>query len=236
MSVFKSNITVDIHDVDYNGAARASALMKYIQSAAQSQLTENGCSYDALKAKSRAFVLSRIKMEFNETIRAYDRLSAISFPCHSKGYSFLRCYQLVKGEKTVGRAASVWALINTDEHSLVRVNDIELGLTTEDPLDLSPSRITLPSNLVKVGTYYVNYGDADQNRHMNNTRYPDMYSNFLPTDGKRIRTASIAYINEAPLGERLTVLYAERDGFFYFRTLLEDGRVNSEAEIELTDI
>ena len=42
MEKFRKNLTVDIHDVDYNGVARASALMRYIQSAAQSQLTENG--------------------------------------------------------------------------------------------------------------------------------------------------------------------------------------------------
>ncbi len=236
MSVFKSKSTVDVHDVDYNGVARFSALMKYIQSAAQSQLTENGCSYDELKAKKRAFILSRIKIEFDEPLRAYDEFEAVSFPCHSRGYSFLRCYQLTRGLKTVGRAASVWALIDTDKRSLIKVNDFDLGLTTEDPLELSLNHITMPSNLTKVGTYTVNYADADQNRHMNNTRYPDMYSNFLPLEKKRIRSASIAYLREAPLGERLTVLRAQSNGFFYFKTLKEDGSVNSEAEIELVDI
>ncbi len=236
MSIFKSRLTVDVHDVDYNGVARFSALMKYIQSAAQSQLTENGCSYDELKAKKRAFILSRIKIEIDEPVYAYDEIEAISFPCHSRGYSFLRCYKLEHAGKTIGRAASVWALIDTENHSLVRVNDIELGLTTEDPLELSATHISLPADLVKAGTYSVNYGDTDQNRHMNNTRYPDMYSNFLPLDGKRIRSASIVYMNEAPLGEKLTVYRSQADNIFYFKTVREDGKINTEAEIELVDI
>ena len=56
MEYFNTQLTVDIHDVDFNGVARTSALMKYIQSAAQTQLTENGMSYDQLKNKKRAFI------------------------------------------------------------------------------------------------------------------------------------------------------------------------------------
>jgi hypothetical protein len=73
---------------------------------------------------------------------------------------------------------------------------------------------------------------------MNNTRYPDMYSNFLPLEGKRIRTLSINYLNEAPMGERLRVERADGiDGYTYcFRTVREDGKVNTEAEMVLEDI
>ncbi len=237
MSVFRTKVTVDVHDVDFNGVARFSSLMRYIQTAAQSQLTENGHSYDRLKEKNRAFILSRIKMEFDKTVRAYDELMAISFPCHSRGYSFLRCYSLERDGEEIGRAASVWALIDTENHSLVRVNDIELGLTTEDPLALTLNHIVLPTELTRLGTYTVNYGDTDQNRHMNNTRYPDMYSNFLPLEGKRIRTMSISYSNEAPMGEHLTVFGTHtKEGLYYFRTVREDGKINTEAEIELCDI
>ena len=51
-----------------------------------------------------------------------------------------------------------------------------------------------------------------------------------------ISSVSINYLNEARLGERLTVMRAEVGGGYYFRTVLEDGRVNSEAELELCDI
>ena len=164
MEYFSTNLKVDIHDVDYNGVARTSALMKYIQSAAQTQLTEGGMSYDQLKSRKRAFILSRIKMEFTETVRAYEPLRAISFPCNSRGYSFLRCYKLLRDGVTIGRAASVWALIDTDTHALIRVNDFDLGLQTFDPLDMPLSRIIVPKDVEKVGTYTVSYGDTDQNK------------------------------------------------------------------------
>ena len=177
-----------------------------------------------------------MKMEFTADIRAYDRLVGVTFPCHSRGYSFLRCYKLMKGGETVGRAVSVWALIDTDTRALVKVNDFDLGLTTYDPLDYPISRFVMPKTLLEVGKYTVLYSDTDQNKHMNNTRYPDMYSNFLPLLGKRIEEIAINYMNEAPMGEQLTVYHAEVGEYHYFRTVRADGKVNSEAEIKLADI
>lgn len=235
--IFRKDLEVDVHEVDYNGVARLSSLMRYIQTAAQSQLTEIGMSYDELKRQNRAFILSRITMKFTEPVRAYDRLTALTFPCESRGFSFLRCYALEHDGRTIGRAVSVWALIDTQTRSLVRVNNFEFKITTDKPLDISLSRFALPSDMRVVGKYTVNYGDTDQNNHMNNTRYPDMYSTFLPLDGKRIHTISISYVSEAPAGSTLTVERAVNEsGVYYFRTVREDGKINSEAEIFLTDI
>lgn len=235
--MFRFNLEVDVHDVDFNGVARFSSLMKYIQTAAQSQLTSRGMSYDELKRRNRAFILSRIKIDFSEPLRAYDKVCAISYPCESHGYSFLRCYGLEKDGRLIGRAVSVWALIDVEKRSLVRVDEFELGIETEEPNDLTLSRFRLPSSVTEVGTYTVNYADTDQNGHMNNTRYPDMYSNFLPLDGKRIRTISINYLNEAPRGEKLLVYLAKgNDTLYYIRTVREDGKVNSEAEIILEEL
>jgi acyl-ACP thioesterase len=130
----------------------------------------------------------------------------------------------------------VWALIDTESRSLVRVNDFELGLPTLPPLDLAIPRLRMPSELTEIGGYGVHYGDADQNLHMNNTKYPDMYSNFLPLENRMIGSITISYKNEAKLGEKLRVHRAEYDGAYYFRTLRGDGSINSEAEIRLREI
>ena len=132
---------------------------------------------------------------------------------------------------------SVWALIDTSDHSLIRVNNFDLGLTTHTPLELEINRFHIPEGAVPVGKYRVNYDDADQNLHMNNTRYPDMYSNFLDLNGKRIHTISINFIKEAPLGDELTVYLTKADnGAYYFRTVRSDGELNTEAEIWLSEI
>ena len=235
MPDFRYDLTVDVHDLDYNGICKTSSLMKYIQSAAQSQLTGIGLSYDELKRRNRAFIISKIKMEFYEPIRAYDALTAISFPCESRGFSFLRCYGLERGGVPVGRAASIWALVNLESRALVPVRDFELALDLLPPIDMALDRILMPKSAQEVGIYTVNYADTDQNRHMNNTHYPDMYANFLDLDGKRVRTMSIQYMNEAPMGERLSVYRAYEDGVYYFKTVRADGEINTLATVELVD-
>ena len=236
MAYFKNEITVDVHDIDFNGVVRASSVMRYIQSAAELQLQAGGMSYDVLKAQKRAFILSKIKIEICENIHEGDKLTVETFPCESRGFSFLRCYRILRGEEVVVKAVSIWALVDIDTRSLVKVENFELGLTTHEPLDLPLPRIKLPSEVYTVGHYTVNYDDIDKNRHMNNTKYPDMYSNFLDLEGKRISTLSISYMNEAPPSDKLTVYRAQSDGTYYFKTVRTDGSVNSVAEINLQDI
>ena len=236
MPDFRYDLSVDIHDVDYNGVAKTSSLMQYIQSAAQSQLTEAGLSYDELYSRKRAFIISRIKMEFDVTVRAYEPLTAVSYPCESRGYSFLRCYALVRDGVTIGRAASIWALIDTESRALVPVNDFDLPLELLPHNEMMLDRIVMPKSIEEVGVYTVNYADTDQNRHMNNTHYPDMYASFLPMDGMRIASLSIQYMAEAPMGETLHVFRAFEDGVWYFKTVREDGKVNTLATIELARI
>ena len=233
---YRMKTEVDVHDVDFNGVAKTSSIMRYIQTAAQCQLTDGGMSYDNLKERNRAFILSRLKLEVLKPLRAYAPITAVTYPCESRGYSFLRCYALESEGEIVARAISVWALIDTESKSLVKVNDFNLGLPTLPQNGLILSAMKLPTTITDVGGYGVHYGDVDQNRHMNNTKYPDMYSNFLPLNGKMIRSITINYANEAQIGEKLRVLRAEDKGLYYFRTMRSDGKVNSEAEIELCDI
>ncbi len=237
MPAYSDSLTVDIHDVDSSGICRGSALLRYIQSAAQRQLNERGLSYDRLKEQKRAFLLSRIAAEFSEPVHAYEPLIASTFPCESRGFSFLRCYTLARPDgDVIGRAMGVFALIDTESHALVRVNDFPLGLSELPPLDLSLNAIRMPDLLRPLGTYHVGYGVTDQNGHMNNTCYPDLYADFLPMNGRRIAKLSIHFRKEAPCGENLSVSLGEQDGKYYFRTVREDGEINTDAEIRLAPL
>lgn len=233
---YRMKCEVDVHDVDFNGVAKTSSIMKYIQSAAQSQLTANGMSYDNLKAAKRAFIISRFKLEILRPLSAHTPLTAITYPCESRGYSFLRCYALECDGEIVAKAISVWALVDTESRALVKVRDFELGLETLPQNELMLGAMKLPAMMTDIGGYGVHYGDVDQNMHMNNTKYPDMYSNFLPLNGKMIRSIAINYSAEAQIGDKLRVQRGAADGYYYFRTVRSDGRVNSEAQIELCDI
>ncbi len=236
MQGFKRDLEVDVHDVDYNGVCRLSSLMRYIQSTAQMQLTENGMSYDQLKDRGIAFIISKIRLEFYSSVHAYDRLEAETFPCVSHGYSFIRCYALYRNGEIIGRAISVWALVDIKKRGLIKISDFELNLPTYEPFDMTISHLRLPSVMAKVGKYTVTYADLDQNKHVNNTKYADIFSNFLPLDGKRIDAITISYANEARLSDELDVYMVNDGDVYYIRTIRSDGKVNAEAEIHIVEI
>jgi acyl-ACP thioesterase len=193
-------------------------------------------SYDELKDRGVAFIISRIKAEFYEPVRTYDSLDVYTYPCDSRGYSFIRCYEIKRNGAPVGRAISVWALVDIGTRSLIKVNDFELGLETKEALDLTLNPTRMPDTICEVGKYTVRYSDIDRNNHINNTKYSDIYANFLPMKNARIAEITISYVNEAVFGEELTVFRAEADGYYYLRTVKSDGKINSEAKIRLEQI
>ena len=236
-SVFQNDLKVDLHDVDFNGVCRASSLLRYVQTAAQDQLTANGMSYDELMERGVAFIVSKMKLEVYSPIHTYDRLQAVTYPCESKGFSFIRSYELKRDGLTVARALSVCALMDVKNHTIVRVTDFELGLTPLPvPTDISTPHFACPHEMELCGKYTVNYADLDQNNHLNNTRYADLISNFLPLKGKRVASIVISYLNEARFGEELSVYRKELDGKIYIRAVRADGKVNCESEVTLTEI
>ncbi|MBQ7314538.1 MAG: acyl-[Clostridia bacterium] len=236
MYMHRIPITVDPHDTDLNGVCRASALLQYMQTAADHQLAERGMTYEALRAQNRAFLLSRIQMEFTDSPRAYTHLLSGTTPCESRGFRFLRCYELTQDDVVIGRAVSVWALIDTESRALIRSESFPLPCPLSEAPSVVPAPIRFPSLLREIGTYTVTYAELDQNAHMNNTHYPDIYAHFLPMRGHRIEGLSISYMHEARQGDVLRVLCAEADGVYYFRTLLADGTVNTEAEVRLASL
>ena len=187
MKRFSAKQNVDFHDVDFNGICKASTLLRYMQSSAQRQLNDAKLGYDELKKQNRAFIVSRITLEFDGVVHEDDTLTATTYPCESTGFSFIRYFELSKNEKRIARAISLWALIDTEKRNLVKVSDFDLPLKTYPaPDDFTIPRIKFPSDLKLIGTYKVGYGDLDKNRHINNTRYPDIFSSFLALENKRI--------------------------------------------------
>jgi acyl-ACP thioesterase len=208
-------------------------MMRFFQSAAESQLAENGMSYDDLKEAKRAFILSRITIKILDECTIGDNLVASTYPTDSRGYTFLRCFGITRGGAPIAMATSAWALIDTESRGLIRVDGFPLGLNILPKHDLELGRFILPGEMQKVGIYTVGYGDIDRNRHMNNTVYPDVYMTFIPEENMRISEITVSYRSEAVIGEILTVFMSKNEDRIYFKTVKEDGTVNTEAEIKL---
>lgn len=236
---FSENFTVNSHLCDANGIARPTAVISFMQEAANIQLRTYGPSADELRANGQAFVLSRIGVGVYAPLYAYKTYTMQTWSCESRGFSFYRCHRLLDGDEVLAEAVSVWALIDIVNKKPLRTTEFHPNFDHEEILDFEvPSRIRITADaLSEVGEHTVRYSETDINRHMNNTVYADMLCNFIDMTDRRATRININYFNEAPLGEKLTVCLEEaEDSIYRFRTLREDGKINVEAEIQLTAI
>lgn len=233
---------VDAHDVDYEGSIRPSVLLRYIQDAAGHAHHCLGLPLKKLREENKAYILSKVAMRICALPRAYERLRAVTWITPVKGFSFVRYGRILRGEEIIAEMSSVWALTDITDptnRKLLRGDAVELPFGTGEPLDLGfGARMKIPSALEmkQLGAYTVRYADCDENRHMNNTVYPDLFRGFaVPRKGMHVSEFEIAYRSEAPMGASLTVMGGEQGDEWYFRSLREDGEINAEVRMKFTD-
>lgn len=232
---------VGANDVDVNRIVSPSHILRFMQDAANWQMETSGLSYDTLfTERNLAFVLAGMRLSLYAPIYSHQKITVQSWPCPSRGMTFLRCYRILRDGMIVAEATSTWALVGVQDRKLHRVTELGDVYGAEPPLELDfPGRRKIPDEveLALVGERTVEYADIDMNGHMNNTRYPDMLCGYIGSmTGKRVISMVLHFQSEAPLGETVKVYHGESDGVHYLRTVRANGATNVEAEIMVEEI
>jgi YbgC/YbaW family acyl-CoA thioester hydrolase len=216
------NFTVKWHDTDAYRCVRPSEVLVYMQECANLHLEHFGLSLDALRdEKKLAFILSKIKIIFHKRLHAYDKISVRTWTCESRGYTFVRCFDIHRGDELVAEAISFWALLDLDNRRLVRNEDFSLGIENDPVLDIAVPRRIRPASaeFSVLGKRDIRYSDIDYNMHMNNTKYPDMLCDFMPIEQvANISEMTLEFLRESALGDTLEFSCAAENNDFYFKT------------------
>ena len=231
---------VSSQDVDINGIASVTSIMKYMQETACLGHEDHGPTMDELRAEGKAFILSRVALDVYKPLYAQDVITVSSWLNDAHGYGYTRSTVIERNGEKIAAMAAYWGVIDLEKRRPIRIEEIKLGFDgDEDKLEVaSPLRLrTNGIDFSELGDYKVVYGDCDQNIHLNNTNYPRIYLGFVPNMlGKRVTQLSVNYLHEARLGSSFKVYGAEGDGAMLFKTVLDCGAVGSEARIVLGDI
>ncbi len=232
---WSDNYIVRYHDTDANEVVSPSHIFKYLQEAAMCQMKAQRPSYGELLNQNKAFILSGIRVEFYDSLSFGESITVSTWGCDARGFTFPRSYSIMRGDELICEANSTWALVDTRDKRLIRASEVELNYYTDKPNDLpNPVRFRIPPELTLslVGEYTVRYYDTDVNGHMNNTNYPNMLLNAMPSpENKLFKSIAISYQNEARVGDYLKLYMGKMDGKYYMRSVHEDGKINIEAEI-----
>lgn len=234
--MWQETYRVNVHDTDVNRVVSAGALMRYMQDTANLQMEGQSPSYLELFDKGYAFVLSRFRLEILAPVFWHEELLSETWAIPSKGYSYLRGYCLKRKGQIVAKADSVWALLALPDGKPVPVGEIPLNYEEGPAVDLPMeprTRIPRDQAWQWQGVHRVGYLETDVNGHMNNTYYPDMFLSLLPMINRRVSSFSINYLTPALQGVEVQLMMGEKEGVFYGRSLLPDGRVNAECSFTL---
>ena len=233
------------HDTDGGGFMRPSALMVYMQETANVQCREYGMDLNDLHDKEgKGFLLSRMMVKVFAPLHAYEDIEVRTWCIDNRGYNFIRCFSVHRDGETVALAVSHWALVDIHDGKMIRTTDFRRDFPYGEMPDESvlPRRIRIPAGveMESVGERRIVYSDLDFNRHMNNTKYPDMICDFLPTmDGKWVSSLSLSYLREAAFGDTLTIhraAVADASDTYLIRTTRPDGAICLEAEAEIRKV
>ncbi len=235
--IFSEKRTVESLDTNCSSTIRPSALLRFMQEAANHNMLKCRPTYEELFQQGLAFILSRITVKCYKTIKAYDALTVETWPCESKGVTFPRSYRVLRGDEIVAEGTSMWALVDTKNHRLLKNGDIDMSnYTFGEQIDL-PIRFRIPPelDLIEVGEHTVRYSEIDCNMHMNNTNYPDMICNYIPDiENLFVREFTVSFVSEAPYKSKLSLNMAKAndEDVYYFRTVI-DGKTNIEAKVSV---
>ena len=236
------NFTVNSHDTDLNGILRPSALLKYLQEAANLQMHTYGPDMRSLVSEqNKTFVVSRLSVNVYADLFAWDEIEVTTWANPSPGAAFRRSTQARRDGVIVAEMISVFALIDLQTGRLCRTSDVQFGFDTDDSvLDIDePESFRIPADVEAAlrGEHTVRYADVDYNMHMNNTVYPDVLCGFLPDiEKKRILSFALHYMHEAKHGQTFKVYVGSDEDVSYLRTQLPGGSCGVEAIFMTEDL
>ncbi len=231
---YSEKIEINNYDVDMHGVVRPTQLLAKLEEVGSHQMEKYPPSNNDLRREGKGFILSRLVMAIHSEICEGEAVCE-TWATDSRGLSFNRCYALKTGDECAATVYTVWALLDINDKKLIRVEDYptQVGGEADPPFEMTmPLRVRVPKTeeMAEVAKRTVYYSDTDINRHMNNTKYLNMFCDFVPDIAdKKLKGINICYVSEAPLGDTLTV-FSKADGeLVYFRTIRSDGKTNCEA-------
>ncbi|MBR7165385.1 MAG: hypothetical protein IKD18_03805 [Clostridia bacterium] len=197
-------------ELSASGFVRPSAVMRRMQQAARDDLNSFGISYEAMREKSMAFVVSRMALVFNRPVPGEVPLVLRTAANPTRGATFPRSFVLEdEAGEPVMRAMSLWALLDFEKRTLLRPSALweEIPSFADLSDGVSCARLMKPSGILPCYSEErkVYASMLDQNNHLNNCNYADLATDLLPADAGEVKELQIAFQHEARLGEVLSL-------------------------------
>lgn len=231
---------VNGYETDLNGIVSVTSILRYAQEAANLQHLHYGPTIEEVRGDGRAFILSRVALDYIAPIRVHDELEIITWLNNARGYGYSRYTQIKRNGSVCVNILCQWGVMDIESRRPIRVDEIKLGFDTdEDTIQMiSPLRVKRPEGeMIKIAEHTVSYSDCDENIHLNNAVYPLIFCDQIPSMlGKTVSEFTINYHREARLGAKFDIICVHDNGEYVFKTVLDNGEIGAEAQMVIKDI
>ena len=197
------------YERDCQKVLKPSALLNHLQDAATRSADKIGIGMSFLEPKHYAWFLLKYHMEFLDFPQNIDK---ITLKTESRGISRLfasRDFEIWTDDekKLLGRATSQWAMINLEDKSFVKLNEIGIIPPFEKrDDDMIFAKINPQKAYDSETEFKVRYDDIDINQHVNNANYLVWAFEALPLEFRKNykpKTIDMAYKKDISYGNNV---------------------------------
>ncbi len=208
---YSKNFPVGYPQMEPNMTVKPSAILDFLQSMASEHAEKIGFGYSAMSENNHAWFLLKYRIEFVDYPSGIFNIEIITEP---RGYRKLFAYRnfsITAGAKLLGKATSMWAIVNTEKGGFVAPQLIDSPYMREiEPQedDLDFCKISLPQEFSITKDFEIRYEDIDVNEHVNNINYFIWAFETLGYDFRiahKLKTLDVVYKKEVKYGDAITV-------------------------------
>ena len=196
-------------------------LGNHLLNAADFHSNDRGFGMHYLLTVKKAWVLSRLAIELDETPEMYTRFRVETWVEGAMRYFTNRNFAITGVDgKSYGYGRSVWAMIDTETRQPTDILAMNNGsimnyIEKEKPCPIEKSsRVKMSDDAALVHTIDTYYNDVDINGHINSVKYIEHVLDLWPLEWylqHPVKRFEIAYVAESHQGDRLS-FYREQTG------------------------
>ena len=214
MGLFEETVKIRYSEMDCDLVLKPAALLQFLQDLASDNAEALDFGYSYIVKHNLAWFLLKYRIEFDEYP---ERLYELDIKTEPRGYNKLfafRDFTICSNDKTIGRAASQWVLVDLESKNMANVSEVLKDNTYMKPAekrsdDLSYGKIKIPENFDIEKIFEIRYDDLDVNKHVNNANYIVWAFEPLEFDFRRthrLKSIDIVFKKEIKYGSKVLVL------------------------------
>ncbi len=215
-------VEMSLDKADFGRKITAKFIMEILQKVATEHADEHDFGYKVLSVQNKAWVLNKIKLEFNRSIAVGEKITFKTWPLAPKHYTADRDYEAYdqSGEK-IFKATSVWNLIDLEKRCLCStdcIKDLKVSYHEKRAFERAEfSRFKLDETFNLEYSKTIRISDLDVNNHVNNTNYLTYALDCLTTENylKGIKVVEIRYSEELRINDALDLYYKNQENKHY---------------------